>query len=260
MTFKIISKNLKRKNFETSVILPIRADKKVYNLLKQLSNQKYSNFVLLIANDSKIPYLKKENFPKNLSYKYYHTSEEKYSTFEKLNFLIDQVATPYLAITESDCEPSESWLSELLPIVKKEKCVIKGSEARPIKWCTSNLVMPSSIAKKEKFDINIPIAGDYDQGIRIEKKGYPFKILTHKGLVYHNILTGKARFNRIIPCARDDVYMAIKYRSPGFLWHKILRNGYAMFNGLSQNILYAFFLPYLLIKKFINNLFNSETA
>lgn len=254
MDFKIISQNLKNKKPEISVLVPIREDKRMYTLLDRLAKQKYKKFILIIANDSKEPYLKEKDFPKGINYIYYHSPNPKYSTFEKLNFLIDKVKTPYLAITESDCEPSENWLEELMPLVKKEKCVIKGCEARPIRWCTANLVMPSEIAKKEKFDTNIPIVGDYEWGMNIEKKGYKFKILSQEGMVYHNLLTGKARLNRIIPCARDDAYMSIKYKSPNFLWHKVLRNGHMALVGISQIILYLWFVPYLWIKKSIKKL------
>lgn len=258
MDLKVIYKKVRDKDCEVSVLVPIREDKRMYTLLNKLAKQKYKKFILMIANDSKEPYLKEKDFPKELNYVYYHSPNPKYSTFEKLNFLIDNVKTPYLAITESDCEPSENWLSELVPLVKKENCVIKGCEARPMSWCTANLIMPSEVAKKEKFDTNIPIVGDYEWGMNIEKKGYKFKILSQEGMVYHNLLTGKARFNRIIPCAQDDVYMAIKYKSPGFLWHKVLRNGYQALLGISQTILYIWFIPYLFIKKTFHASSNKE--
>ena len=252
MDLKIISQKGHNKDAEISVLVPIREDKRIYNLLERLSRQKYKKFILIIANDSKKPYLKEKDFPKEINYIYYHTPNPKYSTFEKLNFLIDKVKTPYLAITESDCEPSDNWLYELVPLVKKEKIVIKGGEARPISWCTSNLIMPSSIAKKEKFDKNIPIVADYEWGMNIEKKGYGFKILTQEGLVYHNLLTGKARLNRVIPCARDDVYISLKHKNIKFLWNKILRNSYSAFVGISQNLLYIWFIPYLWFKRKID--------
>lgn len=248
MAFKVISSSIKGRNFETSVLIPIRRDSRVYNLLKSLSMQKYRGFIVLIANDSKEPCLKKEDFPKNLNYVYYHSPEEKYSTFDKLNFLADKVKTPFVAITESDCEPSKEWLSDLIPIVKREKSVIKGGEARPIGCCTSNLAMPSQILRKIRFDTNIPIVADYEFGMNLAKKGYNFKIINNKGVVFHNLVTGKPRINRIIPCSKDEVAIAFKYRDAGFLFKKILRNGYNIFVGLAQTFLYLIFVPYFLIK------------
>lgn len=249
MNFNIIEKRLEKKKFETSVLLPIRQDKKVFKLLECLKRQKYKDFVLLIANDSKEPYLKKEDFPKELNYIYYHSPEEKYSTFYKLNFLAEEVKTPFAAITESDCEPSENWLKELIPIVKKEKTVIKGCEARPIGCCTANLVFPSELLKNTKFDDNAPIVADYEWGMNLEKKGHKLKFFSDKGLVFHNLLTGKPRLNRIIPCAKDDVYIAFKYKDPKFLIRKFLRNGYNAFTAIVQILLYLFiFIPYFSYK------------
>ena len=254
MPFIVQEKNLKKNNFEISVLVPIRRDKKMHKLLECLGKQTYKNFIVLIANDSKEPYLKKEDFPKNLNYIYYHSDEEKFSTFYKLNFLADKVSTPFVAITESDCEPSATWLEELMPIVKREKGIIKGPEARPIGYCTANFVLPSSILKQNKFDLNVPIVADYDWGMNLEKKGFKFTFCNDKGLVYHNLVTGKARFNRIIPCARDDVYMAFKYKDSNFMLRKILRNGYNVLVGISQIFLYIFiFIPYFGLKKLLNH-------
>lgn len=246
--FEPILKKVKSKKYETSVLVPIREDKRIYALLKALSKQKYKNFLVMIANDSKKPYLNEKDFPKNLNYVFYHSPESIYSTFDKLNFLIDQVKSPYAAITESDCIPSDSWLSELIPAVRKEKKVLKGIEARPVGCCTANLVFPSPIGKKIKFDTSIPIVADFEWGMNLEKQGHKIKFLNDKGLVYHNLVTGKARFNRIIPCAKDDVAMAFKYKSPGFLWRKILRNGYEVFRGISQNLFYLVYTPYFAVK------------
>lgn len=248
MGFKIINKRIRKKSYETSVLLPIREDKKIHKFLSCLARQRYKDFILLIANDSRKPYLKDEDFPKNLDYVYYHSQEEKYSTFDKLNFLAEKTKTKYSAITESDCEPSPDWLSDLIPIVKEKNIVVKGCEARPIGCCTANLVFPSSILKKIRFDVNIPIVGDFEWGMNLEKHGHPVHMINNKGLVFHNLVTGKARLNRIIPCARDDVYMAFKYKNPIFLAIKILRNGYNIFFGISQILLYMFYVPYFLIK------------
>ncbi len=249
MEFKIISQNLNKKKFETSVLLPIRQDKRVYALLTSLSNQKYKNFVLLIANDSKEPYIKKEEFPKKLNYIYYHTPEEKYSQYEKLNFLIDKIETPYVATTESDCEPSEEWLSELITIVKKEDTAIKGCEARPVGSCTANLIMPTKILKEVKFDDKIAVIADFELGMNLQRHGYPLKTYNDKGKVFHNLGIGKPNYKRIIPCARDEVYIAFKYKDKDFIWKKILRNGYNAFFGVSEILLSVFiFIPYFYLK------------
>ncbi len=250
MEFRIIEQNLTKKKFETSVLLPIRQDKRVHALLASLSNQKYKNFVLLIANDSKEPYIKKEEFPKNLNYIYYHTPEEKYSQYEKLNFLIDKIETPFAAITESDCVANENWLSDLIPIAKKENTsAIKGCEIRPLGCCTANLLMPTKILKEVKFDDNISIIADYELGMALEKHGYKLKIFNDRGRVYHNLTSGKPNYKRIIPCARDETYIAFKYKDKSFLWKKILRNGYNAFFGISEIVLSVFiFLPYFYFK------------
>jgi len=248
MDFKIIHQNLKKKKFEISVLVPIRKDDRVFKLLEGLSNQKYKDFVLLIANDLKEPCLKKEDFPSDLNYIFYHTPEEKYSTFDKLNFLADKVKTPFTAITESDCEPSETWLSDLIEIVKKENTVIKGCEARPIGCCTANLIFPSEILKKIKFDTGIPIVGDYEWGMNLEKHGYKIKKCSTQGLVFHNLITGKPRFNRIISWAKDDVAMAFKYQSPKFLFRKVQRSIVVISSGIGALISYLFYIPYFFFK------------
>jgi hypothetical protein len=250
MEFNIIDKNLKRKDFETSILLPIRQDKRAYVLLNSLARQKYKNFVLLIANDSKEPFFKKEDFPKGLNYIYYHTPEEKYTQYEKLNFLINEVKTPYSAITESDCIANENWLSDLIPIVKKDKQPLKGCEVRPLGCCTANLLLPTDILKEVKFDENIAIIGDYEFGMALEKSGHKLTVFTDRGRIYHNLGLGKPQYNRIIPCARDETYVAFKYKDMAFLKKKILRNGYNAFFGISEIFLMVFYyIPYFYLKK-----------
>ena len=255
MSFNIIEKRLEKNRFETSILLPIRRDKKVFRLLECLKKQKYKDFILLIANDSKEPYLKKEDFPDEINFIYFHTPEEKYSTFDKLNFLAENIKTPFTAITESDCEPSPEWLEEIIPLVKKEKTVIKGCEARPVGCCTANLAFPSKILKDNKFDVDAPIVADYEWGMNLEKKGYKVKIFNDRGLVFHNLIINKPRLNRIIPCAKDDVYISFKYKDPKFLFRKILRNGYNVFVGITQILLYLFiFIPYFYSKYLIKKI------
>lgn len=248
MDFKIIDSNLKKKNFETSVLLPIRADKRMHDFLEGLSKQKYRNFVLLIANDSKVPYLKKEDFPKNINYIYYHTPEEKYSTFEKLNFLAEQVKTPISAVTESDCIPHENWLSDLVPIAKKEKSLIKGCEIRVGGWGSANLVFQSEILKNVKWDPDADIFGDYEYGFSVQEHGYPVKFCGFEGPVIHNLTSGKPRFDRIIPSARADIYTAMKHRDQKLISKKFLRNLYISFNYLSQAFFMLVYMPYYYFK------------
>lgn len=250
MDLKIIDSSLHKKNFETSVLLPIRQDKRVHKLLEGLSKQKYTNFVLMIANDSKEPCLKKEDFPKNLNYIYYHTPEEKYSTFDKLNFLSEKVETPICAITESDCEVSPDWLKELVPIAKKEKTVIKGCEIRPISCCTANLVFPTEILKKVKFDTGSDIFGDYEWGINVKKQGYDVKACNFSGPVFHNLTSGKPRFDRIIPSAKADMYIAFKHRELKLISKKIYRAGYNTINNFLQMIVMIIIMPYYYFKFF----------
>lgn len=246
---KIIAKRLLKNNFETSVLLAFKQDKRVFNLLKALGKQEYKNFVVLIANDSEEPFLKDKDIPKNLSYVYYHSKEGTSFPYDKINFLGDKVRTKFVAITETDCEPSPGWLRELVPLVK-DKIVIKGCEARPIGCCTANLVFKSDVLKKVKFDeINAPLIADYEWGMALEKAGYKLDFQNDKGLVFHNTLTGKPRFNRIIPAARDEVSIAFKHKNPGFLWHKILRNFYNIFNSVCLTLLYIFFVPYFFVKR-----------
>jgi hypothetical protein len=243
MDFQIIYSNIKRKKFETSVLVPIRRDNRVYDLLEGLSKQKYKNFVLLIANDSIEPAIKKEEFPKNLNYIYYHTPEEKYSTFDKLNFLGEQVNTPLTAITESDCIPHPNWLSELVPIAKKEKALIKGCEIRPTHWGSANLIFQSEIIKNVKWDIDADIFGDYEWGFSVKKHGYPVKFCKFEGPVLHNLTQNKPRFDRIIPSARADMYVAMKHREEKLVGKKILRNGYIAFNNLAQILFMIYYIP-----------------
>jgi hypothetical protein len=243
MNFQVLHSRLNKKNFETSILLPIRKDNRMHDFLKALSKQTYKNFVLLIANDSKEPFLKKEDFPKNINYIYYHTPEEKYSTFEKLNFLARQVKSPIAAITESDCIPHPNWLKELVPIAKKEKTIIKGCEVRPIGWGSANLVFQSEILKNVPLDTNADIFGDYEWGFNVKKHGYPVKFCMFDGLVMHNLTTNKPRFDRIIPSARADMYVAMKHRDEKLVLRKILRNGYIAFNNLAQIIFMIYYIP-----------------
>lgn len=251
MSFKLINKRLLKNKFETSVLLFLRQDARVFKLLESLGKQEYKDFIVLIANDSKTPYLQDKDIPNNLSYIYYHSDEEKYSPYDKINFLADKIETKFAALTESDCEPGPRWLADLLPLARKSKNVIKGCEARPIGCCTANLVFPAEIIKKVKFDKDIPLIADYEWGMALEKAGYKIDYAGN-GLVFHNTLTGKPRFNRIIPAARDEVYIAFKYKKPEFLIHKILRNGYNIFNGLCLTLLYILFVPYFFIKRLLS--------
>ncbi|MBR9705316.1 glycosyltransferase family 2 protein [Candidatus Pacearchaeota archaeon] len=245
MTFKPIFKNLSKdlNKFETSVLLPIRQDKRMFNFLKGISKQKYSDFVLLIANDSNEPYLKLEDFPKNLNFIFYHTPNERYSTFQKLNFLASVVKTPISAITESDCVPSENWLSDLVPIAKKEKSLIKGCEIRPLGWGSANLVFQSEILKKVGYDLGADLFGDYEFGYNVQRHGYPVKYTGFKGAVIHDLTQNKPAFHRIIPSAKADLYVSLKHRDQNLLKRKILRNFYISFNYLAQALVIFALLP-----------------
>jgi hypothetical protein len=248
--FKIIDKKLLKKNFETSVLVPIRRDIRVYKMLDCLSRQKYANFVLLISNDSKEPFLKKSDFPKNLSYIYYHDEDEKMMSYEKLNFLISQVKTEIAAILDSDAEPYDGWLEDLVPLAKKEKAVIKGREAEPIGWCAANLVFKTEILKENKFDEKLLVCADSELGMRLEKKGYKL-IIPDKGWVYHNMISSGIRLSRVIPPAKDDIYIALKYRSTKFLIRKIFRNAYNVFHNGAQLGIYIVAWPYVALRNLI---------
>lgn len=250
MSFKIIDKKLLRKSFETSVLVPIRRDIRVYKMLEGLAKQSYKSFVLLIANDSREPFLKKKDFPDNLSYVYYHSDSEDMMSYEKLNFLVEQVRTPVTAILDSDAEPYPGWLEDLVPLVKKEKVVAKGREAEPIGWCAANLVFDSRTLKQNKFDEKLLVCADSELGMRLEAKGYKL-VIPEKGWVYHNMISSGVRLSRVFPPARDDIYIALKSKDTGFLTRKILRNSYNVFHNGVQLVIYVLAWPFV----FLRNLF-----
>ncbi|MCS7134989.1 MAG: glycosyltransferase family 2 protein, partial [Candidatus Aenigmarchaeota archaeon] len=87
---------------KVSVIVPVKDDKRLIDLIKALEKQTFKDFEVLIADDSEKRIF---NGKTTLNLKYFHVKPMKIA--EKLHFLAEKSNSNLIAITESDCVPSE---------------------------------------------------------------------------------------------------------------------------------------------------------
>jgi glycosyltransferase involved in cell wall biosynthesis len=106
-----------------SVIVPVKNDKRLFDLIKALEKQTFKDFEVLIADDSDEKLLNEKDIKNiKLNLKYFHTKPSTIS--DKMMFLVKKAKADKITITESDYIPSERWLEDLLSEYEDKKLLL----------------------------------------------------------------------------------------------------------------------------------------
>lgn len=230
-----------------SVIVPVKDDKRLIDLIKALESQTFKDFEVLIADSSKERIFKGET---KLNMKYYHTKPMKIS--EAMSFLSKKVTSDIIAITESDCIPNEHWLEDLYSEYTDDKTVIVGAQnitsphAEIISF--GSLLVPKK-AFSVKFDKNLKLAEDTDWFFSLKEKGFKFKHI-NKGLVTHYKNTIKKIF-RSFEYARSHAYVYVKHKKDDRIVKSMVFQLLQSFYSLLTFIVLPYFWFYYRLKKVI---------
>lgn len=192
---------------KVSVIVPVKDDKRIVNLIEALEKQTFKDFEVLIADSSKKRIFKGKT---TLNMKYYHTRPMKIA--EAMIFLSKKVSSDIIAITESDCVPNERWLEDLYSEYENEKTIIVGAQniVSPHAEIVSfgSLLLNKKVFKV-KFDKSLKVAEDTDWFFSLKEKGFKFKHI-NKGLVTHYKNVIKRMF-RSFEYAKSHAYVYVKH-------------------------------------------------
>ncbi|MEM5777292.1 MAG: glycosyltransferase family A protein [Candidatus Aenigmatarchaeota archaeon] len=236
---------------KVSVIVPVKNDKRLLDLIKALEKQTFKDFEVLIADDSEKRIF---NGKTSLNMKYFRTKPMKVG--KKIEFLAKKAASDLIAVTESDCLPSEKWLEELVSEYEDNKTIIVGVQ---------NLLSPyvnvysfgSLLIPKKAFDISfdstIKRGEDTDWFFSLQKKGFKFKQI-NKGVVLHYKDPVK-RLLRSFDYAKDNAYIYIKHDQDKRIIKSILfQNATLFFSLVTILTLIVFGIYYKLRKIFFKKL------
>ncbi|MBU5687918.1 MAG: glycosyltransferase family A protein [Candidatus Aenigmatarchaeota archaeon] len=236
---------------KVSVIVPVKNDKRLIDLIKALEKQTFKDFEVLIADDSE---KKIFNEKTSLNLRYFHTKPMKIT--EKLHFLAKKANSNIIAVTESDCIPSETWLEDLLSEYKDDKTIIVGVQQilSPYNVVLSygSLLIPKN-AFKIQHDAKLSIADDTDWFFTLEENGYSF-FQINKGVVFHYKDPVKRLF-RSFAYAKDNAYIYIKHNKDKRIIKSILfQSATIFFSFVTILTLIVFGIYYKLRKIFLKKL------
>ncbi len=196
---------------KVSVIVPLKNDKRVFDLLSALEKQTFKDFEVLIADDSDEKIIKDDFIKKlKLNIRYFYVKSSKVS--EKIIFLSRKAKADIIAITESDCIPSERWLEDLISEYEDERTIVLGVQNLLSPYFTifsfGSVLVPKR-AFSIAFDKTIKRGEDTDWYYSLLEKGYRFKQI-NKGVVLHYKDPVK-RLLRSFDYAKDNAYIYIKH-------------------------------------------------
>jgi glycosyltransferase involved in cell wall biosynthesis len=204
--------------FETkekiSIVIPIRnSEKTLANCLESVLNQNYKNYeIILIDNNSKdktkeiiAEYSQKDN-------RISHFFEPKIGRSPARNLGILKSTGDIIAMTDSDCIASKTWLEKLIqPITKDNESIVMGNEQGIINnyWSrniqdsnstfnkknlynkyintldTKNFAIKSKVIKEFMFDDNLNNFEDFDLYLRLSKK-YKIRFLSENKIGHYH--------------------------------------------------------------------------
>ncbi len=189
---------------KVSVLVPVKNDKRIIDLIHALEKQTFKDFEVLIADDSEKRLFYRKT---KLNLRYFHT--EPMSIAEKFDFLVKEANGKMITITESDCAPSENWLKELVSEYEDDRTIIVGTQRLPGRVNYGNLLLPKS-AFEIKHDTNLKIADDTDWFITLGEMGFKFKEID-KAVVLHYKDPVKRLF-RSYMYGKEHAYIYIKHK------------------------------------------------
>jgi len=193
---------------KVSVIVTVKNDKRLLNLIDALEKQTFKDFELLIADSSEERIFKGET---KLNMKYFHT--KPMTIADSLMFLAKKASSNIIAITESDCVPNERWLEDLINQYEDKKTIVVGSQdivsPRVEVISFASLLLPKE-AFKVKMEKQLKVAEDTDWFMSLKEKGFKFKKI-NKALVIHYKDPIKRMF-RSFEYAKSHAYVYVKHK------------------------------------------------
>jgi len=225
---------------KVSIIVPVKDDKRISNLIRALERQTFKNFEVLIADDSKERLFNEKT---KLDLKYFH--KIPMSIADKFHFLGKKAKADIIAVTESDCVPSERWLEELLSEYENDKTIVVGAQVTSENINYGNLLIPKK-AFKISHDNILKIADDTDWFLTLTEKGFVLKSI-NKAVVRHYKNPVK-RLLRSFTYGREHAYVYIKHRKDRKLLNSIFFQSASSFFSLFTVILLIMYGIYYKIK------------
>lgn len=224
---------------KVSVIVPVKDDKKIFNLISRLEKQSFKDFEILIQDASD----KKLNIKTKLKLRHFYIKNMSIS--DAFHLLAKKAKSKLIVITESDCLPSERWLEELLSEYENDKTIVVGAQAQPKILGYGNILLPKK-AFKIPHDRSLKIADDTDWYLTLEKKGFRFKYID-KALVMHYKDPIK-KILRVFKYGREHAYTYIKHGKEKKLFFSILYQSALVLSSILMVILLIIYGIYYKIK------------
>lgn len=235
---------------KASVIVTVKNDKRIFDLIKALEKQTFKDFEVLIADSSEKMLFDGKT---SLNMKYFHT--KPMTIADSLMFLAKKASSNIIAITESDCVPNERWLEDLINEYEDDKTIIVGSQdiVSPHVEVVSfgSLLLPKNVFKI-KMNKRLKVAEDTDWFMTLKEKGYKFKKV-NKALVTHYKDPIKRIF-RSFEYAKSHAYIYVKHKKENRIIKSI---GFQIIQAF-YSILYAFTLMIFWIYYKIKNILSKE--
>jgi GT2 family glycosyltransferase len=234
---------------KVSVIVTVKDDKRLIDLIRALEKQTFKDFELLVADSSEKRIF---NETTTLELKYFHT--KSMTIAESLMFLAKRAKAEIIAITESDCVPNERWLEDLVSEYEDEKTIIVGTQdivsPRVEIISFASILVPKN-AFKIKMNKNLKVGEDTDWFMSLKENGFKFKKI-NKALVVHYKDTVKRMF-RSFEYAKSHAYIYVKHKkeeriikSMGF---QMLQSFYSLVTVFSLLFFWIYYKAKFLLKK-----------
>jgi len=245
-----------------AVLIPVRDDKRIHNLLASLRPQINDQVHVIVINDKQ-----PESFIKELPVPIHGAilhHREPCKLSEKINMLWDFAQAEWLAVLESDAILHRDWVRDVFHIMEQgdEKSVHLGGEL-----FEKTLNLNNSIFKKD--DDYFPrhadqtcYANDTAWFMECEHRGIPLVKHRFEAIVFHDTIlnTQPYRIGRLFRHMQDFGYLAAAYPKAGMIKRRILAEGYWLFRGICCTPVFLFFAVYYKIKNWLIRTTSSSSS
>lgn len=232
---------------KVSVIVPVKDDKRIVNLIHALEKQTFKDFEVLIGDASEKKLLDKK-FKTSLKLRYF---QKKSSTIaERLHLMARKAKAKLVAMTESDCIPSKKWLEELVSEYEDNKTIIVGTQNIVGTLNYGNLLIPAE-AFKVPHDKKLTYGDDIDWFLSLEEKGFRFKNID-KAVVKH-FKDPVKRLLRSPVYGKEHAYVYIKHKKDRRILNSILYQLARSFFSLLMAIILAIYGIFYKVKSYFSS-------
>lgn len=230
---------------KVSVIVPVKNDKRIFDLISRLEKQSFKDFEVLIQDASD----KKLNIKTKLDLRHFYIKNMTIS--DAFHLLAKKAKSKLIVITESDCLPSKRWLEELVSEYEDDKTIIVGAQAKPKTLGYGNILVPKK-AFKIPHDRSLKIADDTDWYLTLENRGFRFKYIDKALVMHHKDLI--KRILRVFKYSREHAYIYIKHGMEKRILLSILYRCALALSSILRVILLIVYGTYYKIKFFIKRM------